>query len=459
MSDLEIIGGGLAGSEAAWQAAERGLRVKLYEMRPGKSTGAHCSANLAELVCSNSLGSAMIDRASGLLKEELRRLGSLLLECAMQTALPAGGALAVDREAFSQLVTSRIQAHPLIEVVRQEVKTIPSSPVIIASGPLTSPDLAAALQELTGHDHLFFFDAIAPIVRGETIDMEIAYRASRYGKGEQDEGDYINCPLDKDEYLRFVEALVNAERIPLRPFEQPIEKGVKAGTGNFFEGCLPIEVLAARGVNSLAFGPMRPVGLKDPRTQRRPYAVVQLRQDNLAGTLYNIVGFQTNLTYPEQSRVLRLIPGLAKADSFASAKCTAIHSSLHHLSFPQRFNRALVRTCSLPARSPALRDTWATLLRSRGRDKRCSIASGKEALVLPNETMLGGLLNYITHAQMENFQPMKANFGILPPIESPSMTKRERAMQYARRAMAHLETWADSLGITLLADHHDKEHP
>jgi len=460
MSDLEIIGGGLAGSEAAWQAAERGLRVKLYEMRPGKSTGAHCSANLAELVCSNSLGSAMIDRASGLLKEELRRLGSLLLECAMQTALPAGGALAVDREAFSQLVTSRIQAHPLIEVVRQEVKTIPSSPVIIASGPLTSPDLAAALQELTGHDHLFFFDAIAPIVRGETIDMEIAYRASRYGKGEQDEGDYINCPLDKDEYLRFVEALVNAERITLRPFEQPIEKGVKAGTGNFFEGCLPIEVLAARGVNSLAFGPMRPVGLKDPRTQRRPYAVVQLRQDNLAGTLYNIVGFQTNLTYPEQSRVLRLIPGLAKAEFIRFGQ-------MHRNTF---IASPLVLSPTLQSR--AREDLFFAGQITGVEGYMGNIATGlvaginaarslqgKEALVLPNETMLGGLLNYITHAQMENFQPMKANFGILPPIESPSMTKRERAMQYARRAMAHLETWADSLGITLLADHHDKEHP
>ncbi len=307
---LTIIGGGLAGSEAAWQAAQSGVRVILYEMRPDSPTGAHQTGDLAELVCSNSLGSNLPDRASGLLKNELRHLGSMLLECAEATSLPAGAALAVDRELFARAVTEQIQKHPLIEVVREEVTAIPESPTIIASGPLTSPKLSRTLGELSGEEHLYFFDAIAPIVNYESINMDIAFRASRYGKGEQDEGDYINCPFTKDEYETFVKALLEAERIELRSFEEAIRAGVKAGSHHFFEGCLPVEIIAERGHNSLAFGPMRPVGLTDPRTGRRPYAVVQLRQDNLAGNLFNLVGFQTNLKFPEQRRVLRLIPGL-----------------------------------------------------------------------------------------------------------------------------------------------------
>src|SRR5688500_15527782 len=312
MTDLLIIGGGLAGSEAAYQAAQRGLRVRLFEMRPSLQTGAHQTHDLAELVCSNSLGSNLPDRASGVLKNEMRILGSMLLDCAEASALPAGGALAVDRELFARLVTERIESHPNIEIVREEVKEIPNSPAIIASGPLTSPALSHSIVALSGEDHLFFFDAISPIVDADTINMEIAFRASRYGTGEQDEGDYINCPLNREEYYAFVEALMNAQRIELRSFEEAIKSGVRAG--HFFEGCLPVEIIAERGVDSLAFGPMRPVGLRDPRTGKRPYAVVQLRQDNLAGSLYNLVGFQTNLKFPEQKRVLRLIPGLENAE-------------------------------------------------------------------------------------------------------------------------------------------------
>ncbi|CAG0965669.1 partial Methylenetetrahydrofolate--tRNA-(uracil-5-)-methyltransferase TrmFO, partial [Gammaproteobacteria bacterium] len=312
MQTLTIIGGGLAGSEAAWQAAQHGLRVNLYEMRPIHPTGAHLSGDLAELVCSNSLGSNLPDRASGVLKNELRALHSMLLECAQACALPAGAALAVDRESFARLVTERVQSHPNIKVIREEVQAIPETPVIVASGPLTSESLSQSIARLSGEEHLFFFDAIAPIVRADSIDMQVAFRASRYDQSGDDEGDYINCPFTKDEYYTFVNALKEAERIELRSFEEAIRSGVKAG--QFFEGCLPVEIIASRGDDSLAFGPMRPVGLRNPHTGKRPYAVVQLRQDNLAGSLYNLVGFQTNLKFPEQKRVFHLIPGLQNAE-------------------------------------------------------------------------------------------------------------------------------------------------
>ncbi|MBU0702587.1 MAG: methylenetetrahydrofolate--tRNA-(uracil(54)-C(5))-methyltransferase (FADH(2)-oxidizing) TrmFO, partial [Chloroflexi bacterium] len=300
---ITVVGGGLAGSEAAWQAAEMGVQVTLYEMRPHKRTPAHVSDRLAELVCSNSLGSDLPDRAGGLLKAELRYLRSLMLDCADRARVPAGGALAVDRELFAAEVTRRVEAHPRIRVVREEVTVIPEGLVVIATGPLTSDALAGDIATLTGQEHLYFYDALAPIVAADSIDTSIAFRASRYGKGE---ADYINCPMTEGEYVRFVETLVAAERIPLRGFEQE--------DACFFEGCLAVEVMAARGRDTLAFGPLRPVGLTDPRTGKRPHAVVQLRQDNLAGTLYNLVGFQTNLRYGEQERVFRLIPGLERAE-------------------------------------------------------------------------------------------------------------------------------------------------
>lgn len=453
MSELVVIGGGLAGSEAAWQAAQHGITVKLFEMRPHKETGAHITAHLGELVCSNSLGSNLVDRASGLLKEELRRMGSMLLECAVETALPAGGALAVDREAFARRITERIESHPNITVIRQEMTEIPDGPVIVASGPLTSPALTAAIQKLTGQEHLFFFDAVAPIVRAETINMGIAYRASRYGTGEQDEGDYINCPLNQAEYEALVRELRSAERIALRWFEQPIEQGVTAGAKEFFEGCLPVEVLAARGDQALAFGPMRPVGLRDPRTGRWPYAVVQLRQDNLAGTLYNLVGFQTNLTYPEQKRVLRMIPGLERAEFER-------YGQMHRNTFiaAPRLLEPTLQMRDLPGCFFAGQITGvegymgniATGLLAGLNAGR--LIQGQAPLQLPHETMLGSLLHYITQADLKDFQPMKANFGILPPLESPARSKRDRAGQYSTRALAAQQGWAAQHNLLLTVD-------
>jgi len=301
---VDVIGGGLAGCEAAWQVAQKGIPVRLFEMRPFLSTGAHVGNDLAELVCSNSFGSQLTDRASGVLLEELRRLGSILVACAEKTSLPAGGSLAVDRFAFARLVTETITAHPNIEIIRQEIKEVPDGVVIIASGPLTSAALSDSIGKLSGENHLFFYDAIAPIIEYDSINMDKAYRASRYGRGVSTEGDYINCPLTREEYDQFYQELISAERFNIRNFEGEIKTGVRAGAKEYFEGCLPVEVLAERGNRALTFGPMRPIGLYDSRTGKRAYAVVQLRQDNLAGSFYNMVGFQTNLTYPEQKEFL-----------------------------------------------------------------------------------------------------------------------------------------------------------
>src|SRR5512134_2812505 len=439
MTDLIVIGGGLAGSEAAWQAAQQGLRVKLYEMRPSLQTGAHQTQDLAELVCSNSLGSNLPDRASGLLKNEVRLLGSMLLECAESAALPAGGALAVDRELFARLVTERIENHPNIEIVREEVKAIPRTLCIIASGPLTSPALSKSLAALSSEEHLFFFDAIAPVIHADSINMQVAFRASRYDTGEQDEGDYINCPLNKEEYYTFVDALLHADRIELRAFEEAIKSGVKAG--HFFEGCLPIEIIAERGLDSLAFGPMRPVGLRDPRTGQRPYAVVQLRQDNLAGSLYNLVGFQTNLKFPEQKRLLRMIPGLENAEFLrygqmhrntfiASPKL--LRPTLQHLTRDDLFFAGQITGVE------GYMGNIATGLLAGINAAR--VHHHEEPIVLPQTTMLGALCHYVTHADLRDFQPMKANFGILPELETTSkLGKRERAGAYAERALGDLQ--------------------
>jgi methylenetetrahydrofolate--tRNA-(uracil-5-)-methyltransferase len=440
---LTIIGGGLAGSEAAWQAAQLGIYVKLYEMRPAHSTGAHQTGDLAELVCSNSLGSNLPDRASGLLKNELRRMGSMLLECAEATALPAGAALAVDRNLFARAVTQRIESHPSIEIIRQEITNIPDTPTIVASGPLTSSGLASALGILSGEQHLYFFDAIAPIVNYASINMDIAFRASRYGKGEQGEGDYINCPLTKEEYEKFVDALLRAERIELRSFEEAIRTGVKAGSGHFFEGCLPVEIIAERGYDSLAFGPMRPVGLIDPRTGRRPYAVLQLRQDNLAGDLYNLVGFQTNLKYPDQRQVFRLIPGLENAEferygqmhrNTFLASPNLIRPTLQHKTRDDLFFAGQITGVE------GYMGNIATGLLA-GINAAYQI-KGYPLLTLPRTTMLGALCHYVTHADLAEFQPMKANFGILPPLEGTGkkLGKRERGQAYASRAMRDLDS-------------------
>jgi methylenetetrahydrofolate--tRNA-(uracil-5-)-methyltransferase len=442
-AQVTIIGGGLAGSEAAWQAAEVGCQVRLIEMRPAVATGAHQTADLAELICSNSLGSQIPDRATGVLLAELDCLGSLLTRIARDCALPAGGALAVDRRAFSREVTEAIASHPQIQLERCEAREIPAEgPVVIASGPLTSAALAESLVQLTGAQALYFYDAISPIVLAESINMEIAYRGSRYQRGARHDGDYINCPLDAGQYQAFVEALAQAQRIALRPFEAAIDEGVSAGSGQFFEGCLPVEVLAQRGAKALAFGPMRPVGLRHPQTGRRPYAVVQLRQDDLAGRLYNLVGFQTNLTFPEQRRVLRMIPGLEGA-TFVR------YGQMHRNTFinsPQ----LLLPSLQLRDRPDLLFAGQITGVEGYMGNIATGLLAGLNAariarcempLILPPETMLGALCRYVTLAASDTFQPMKANFGLLPPLADSGVrrNKRQRAQAYSARALASIE--------------------
>lgn len=440
MIDLIVIGGGLSGSEAAFQAAEHGLKVWLYEMRPSLQTGAHQTQDLAELVCSNSLGSNLPDRASGLLKNEARFLGSMLLGCAEAASLPAGGALAVDRELFARLVTERIEQHPNIQIVREEIKDIPKTPTIIASGPLTSPGLSKAIAKLSNEEHLFFFDAIAPVIHADSINMNIAFRASRYDTGNNDDGDYINCPFTSEEYYAFVDSLLKAERIELRSFEVAIRDGVKAG--HFFEGCLPVEIIAERGIDSLAFGPMRPVGLRDPRSGKRPYAVVQLRQDNLAGSLYNLVGFQTNLKFPEQRRVLRLIPGLENAEFMRYGQMhrnTFIASPKLLRPTLQHWQREDLFFAGQITGVEGYMGNIATGLLAGINAAR--LLQHEDLITLPLTTMLGALCHYVTHADLKDFQPMKANFGILPPLEIISKTgKRERGKAYAERALTDLQS-------------------
>jgi methylenetetrahydrofolate--tRNA-(uracil-5-)-methyltransferase len=438
MSEITVIGAGLAGSEAAWQAAERGVHVVLYEMRPAMMTPAHRTGYMAELVCSNSLGSNLPDRAPGLLKEELRRLRSLILACADETAVPAGGALAVGRDAFARKVTERIEAHRLISLRREHVERIPAEGgVVLATGPLTSPSLAEDIARLAGQDHLYFYDAMAPIVAQDSIDMSRVFRASRYDRGE---GDYINCPMTREEYERFVNELLQAETFPLRDFEREDQ--------HFFEACLPVEVIARRGRDALAFGPLKPVGLVDPRTGMRPHAVVQLRQDNLAGTLYNLVGFQTNLKWPEQKRVFSLIPGLEHAEFVR-------YGQMHRNTF---------------VNSPALLDSTLECRRRRGLFfggqitgtegyigstssgyvaglNAARLALGMPLVVFPPTTMIGALSHYVSSAEVARFQPMKPNFGLVPPLESPRKRKRERYQTYAARAIAALEHWMVATSI------------
>ena len=439
---LKVIGGGLAGCEAAWQAAERGIDVELYEMRPKRSTGAHRTADLGELVCSNSLGSNLLGRAAGLLKAELRLLGSLLISCADASSIPAGGALAVDRQAFSDCIQYKIENHPRINLIRQEITEIPESPAILATGPLTSPKMSEALRSLTGEDQLYFYDAIAPIVHRESIDMSIAFRANRYDRDE-DIGDYLNCPFTKEQYLRFREALLTAERIELRGFESAIEEGVVAGKDHYFQGCQPVEVIANQGERSLAFGPMRPVGLYDPHTGQRPFAVLQLRQDNLAGDLYNLVGFQTNLTFPEQKRVFRMIPGLENAtferygqmhrNTFIAAPLL-LNDQYEFKNEPGLF--AAGQLAGVEGYAGNIASGLVTGVNAARWIK------GEASLELPLTTMTGALLRYVAHADLKDYQPTKAMYGLLPkPSDGVLRSKRDRYVYYSDRALADLQAF------------------
>ncbi|NLT72878.1 MAG: methylenetetrahydrofolate--tRNA-(uracil(54)-C(5))-methyltransferase (FADH(2)-oxidizing) TrmFO [Chloroflexi bacterium] len=435
---VQIIGGGLAGCEAAWQVASRGIRAVLYEMRPDVQTPAHQSGALAELVCSNSLGSLLPGRAPGLLKEELRRLGSLVLRCAESAAVPAGRALAVDRDAFSDGIERSISSHPHIEVRREEVAEIPPDRItVVASGPLTSSALAEGIARLFGQQQLYFWDAMAPIVQAESIDMGVAFRASRYEDGESD---YINCPMDAAEYRRFVAELVQARQAPLRGYELEDRR--------YFEACLPIEVLAKRGEQALAYGPLRPIGLTDPRTGKRPHAVVQLRQDNLAGSLYNLVGFQTNLSWDEQRRVFGLIPGLEQAEWVRFGQ-------MHRNTFIN--SPELLTPCLSWKRDPRLYfagqivgtegymgSTASGLLAGVNASR---VARGLAAVVPPCTTMLGALVRYVTTPQASSFQPMKPNHGLLPPLENQPRRKRERGDAYAVRALEDLQSFIAESGV------------
>lgn len=436
--DLTVIGGGLAGSEAAWQAAESGLTVQLFEMRPQRTTGAHTSADLAELVCSNSLGSSSPTNASGLLMLELDKMGSLLLRLARASSVPAGNALAVDRGRFSALVSEAIGNHPRITITRTEITSLPDGLCIVATGPLTSNSFAQSLQGFLGRESLWFYDAIAPVITAESIDMGIAFRAARYAAGTAADQDYINCPLTETTYRAFVDALLHAERIDLQAVDMPVQKGVKAG--QFFEGCLPVEILAARGQDTLAYGPMRPTGLKDPRTGQRPYAVTQLRQDNLVGSLYNMVGFQTNLKFHEQARIIRLIPGLEHAEI---ARYGQMHRNTYIASpellsptLQSRTRSDLLFAGQITGIEGYLGNIASGLLAGRNAVR---LAHERDLVALPVNTMLGALCNYITHADMRDFQPMKANLGILPcPQEASACSKADRAAAKLQAAAAAL---------------------
>ncbi len=427
-----IVGGGLAGSEAAWQLAKRGYRVELYEMRPGKSTPAHKTGLLAELVCSNSFRSLSVENAVGLLKAELAMLDSLIMEAAYSSQLPAGGALAVDREQFASFITDRLAQHPLINIYRQEITTIPDHrPLIIATGPLTSDALACKIVQITGQDQLYFYDAAAPIVDASTINEERVFRASRYGKGG---GDYINCPLTEEENTLFWQELLKAEQYPLHSFEEEV----------LFEGCMPVESLAKRGFDTLRFGPLKPVGLVDPYTGKQPFAVVQLRQDNKEGTLYNMVGFQTKLKWPEQKRVFRLIPGLENADFYR-------YGSLHRNTF---VNAPLVLKASLEFKN--LEGVFlagqitgvegyveSTAMGLVAALNAIQFMQKKQPLDWPPETAIGALLLYLQNADAENFQPMNINFGLFPQIPR-KLRKKEKKRFISQRAIKFLNAFKES---------------
>ena len=432
MEPVTVLGAGLAGCEAAWQLAKRGIPVTLYEMKPQKFSPAHKSQGLAELICSNSLKASRIDSAAGLLKEEMRRLGSLLVPCAEQCAVPAGGALAVDRDQFSRLVTQAIEDEPRIALRREEVTELPAGPVIVATGPLTSEPLAEKILALCG-GALSFFDAAAPIVTRESLDMDHCFTASRYDREEEgSEGDYVNCPLNKEEYDRFVEALVTAERAPVHSFD--------ARDPKVYEGCMPIEVLASRGHDAIRFGPMKPVGLRDPRTGHRPWAVLQLRTENREKTLFNLVGFQTNLKFGEQKRVFGMIPGLAHAEFVRYGvmhRNTFLNSpALLDGDFSFRRRPGLYFAGQITGVEGYMESAGSGILAGINLARRLN---GREPLLLPETTMLGALSRHVSQYAGKDFQPMGANFGVLPPLPEKIRDKRQRYMALSQRALSDLE--------------------
>jgi methylenetetrahydrofolate--tRNA-(uracil-5-)-methyltransferase len=431
---VTVIGGGLAGSEAAWQTAERGVRVRLYEMRPQRPTPAHQSANLGEIVCSNSLKTDEPGTAPYLLKEELRRGGSLLMDVARQTAVPAGTALAVDRQRFAEEVTRRIALHPNIQVVREEVQSLPAEgPVVIASGPLTSPALTEEIARLTGAGQLYFYDAISPVVDAETIDRHIVFRAARYGKGGDD---YLNCPFNQEEYDRFYDALIAAESVPLHEFEKTM----------YFEGCLPIEEIARRGRDTLRYGPMKPVGLRDPRTDRQSWAVVQLRQENLLADSYNLVGFQNHLKFGEQKRVLRLIPGLEQAEFIR-------YGQIHRNTFICA-PALLTETLQMRAHPRVLFAGQISGVEGYIEAMATGFMAGVHASEIarrrtpqppPRRSAMGSLTNYIANADTKNFQPMNITFALLLPLEEGDRRRLRRKADRHRfqveLALKDFEEW------------------
>ena len=435
---LNIIGAGLAGTEAAWQASNLGIEVNLFEMRPKKSTAAHQTSNLAELVCSNSFRSNSIKNAVGLLKEEMRKLDSLIMNCAEESKIPAGTALAVDREIFSKKVTEKIEENPKINLIREEVESLDffkDSTTIIATGPLTSDSLSEEIKKLTNEKYLYFYDAISPIVHGDSIDMSIAFFGSRYGKGSSDEeGDYINIGLNKEQYTNFIDELTKGDKIPLRDFEKAI----------FFEGCLPIEVMASRGVDTLAYGAMKPIGIENPRTKKRFYAVIQLRKENLTGEFYSIVGFQTRLRYPEQKRIFSTLPALPKVKFLRYGSLhrnTYIHSPrLLNLNLQLKENKNLFFAGQLTGVEGYIESTAIGLLAGLN---AASELRGEEPSIPPATTAIGSLNRYVTESETENFQPMNVNFGIFPSLQSPIRKKEERREALVTRALNDLEKWKE----------------
>ncbi|MBA4547421.1 FADH(2)-oxidizing methylenetetrahydrofolate--tRNA-(uracil(54)-C(5))-methyltransferase TrmFO [Thermoactinomyces intermedius] len=436
MKHVTVVGAGLAGSEAAWQIAGRGIKVKLYEMRPVKMTPAHRGGQFAELVCSNSLRSAALTNAVGVLKEEMRRLDSIVMKAADRHAVPAGGALAVDRESFSEEITQTLSRHPNIEIYHEEITELPEGPAVIATGPLTSKALSEKLRALTGEEYLYFYDAAAPIVEKDSIDMEKVFVQSRYDKGE---AAYINCPMTEEEFDRFYEALIQAETAPLKDFEKEI----------FFEGCMPVEVLAKRGKKTLLFGPMKPVGLTDPRTGKQPFAVVQLRQDNSAGTLYNIVGFQTHLKWGPQKEVIRMIPGLENAEIVRYGvmhRNTFINSPKLLLpTYQFRKNDQLFFAGQMTGVEGYVESAASGLIAGINAAR---LVKGEEPVVPPQTTAIGSLAHYITHTDPKHFQPMNANFGLFEALPKRIRNKKERAEKYAERALDSIEEFRKQVTVS-----------